>query len=85
MLAIPGEAVDNSIALDETGIYVVTSKRMIKAAWNGKKLSIDEKDGGWSAGYNNMDPKVAIAKGAISRGSGTIPALMGFADMKTSW
>ncbi len=80
MLAIPGEAVDNSIAVDETGIYVVTSKRMLKAAWNGKKLSIDEKDGGWSAGYNNMDPKVAIEKGAISRGSGTTPALMGFGD-----
>jgi hypothetical protein len=80
MLPIPGEAVDNSIALDNTGIYLVTSKRMLKAAWNGKKLSIDEKDGGWSAGYNNMDPKVAIEKGAISRGSGTTPALMGFGD-----
>ncbi len=79
-LAIPGEAVDNSIAVDETGVYVVTSKRMLKAAWDGKKLSIDEKDGGWSAGYNNMDPKVAIEKGAISRGSGTTPALMGFGD-----
>jgi hypothetical protein len=80
MLPIPGEAVDNNIAIDEKGIYVVTSKRMLKAAWNGKKLSIDEKDGGWSAGYNNMDPKVAIAKGAISRGSGTTPALMGFGN-----
>ncbi len=80
MLAIPGEAVDNNIAVDEKGIYVVTSKRMLKAAWNGKKLSIDEKDGGWSAGYNNMDPKTAIQKGAISRGSGTTPALMGFGD-----
>jgi hypothetical protein len=80
MLPIPGEAVDNSIAVDETGIYAVTSKRMLKAAWNGKKLSIDEEDGGWSAGYNNMDPKVAIEKGAISRGSGTTPALMGFGD-----
>jgi hypothetical protein len=80
MLPIPGEAVDNSIALDETGIYLVTSKRMIKAGWNGKKLSIDETGGGWSAGYNSMDPKVAIEKGAISRGSGTTPALMGFGD-----
>lgn len=80
MLPIPGEAVDNSIAMDFQGIYLVTSKRMIKAAWNGTKLSVDEKDGGWSAGYNNMDPDVAIAKGAISRGSGTTPALMGFGD-----
>jgi hypothetical protein len=80
MLPIPGEAVDNNIAIDESGIYVVTSKRMLKAAWNGTKLSIDEKDGGWSAGYNNMDPKAAIEKGAISRGSGTTPALMGFGD-----
>ena len=80
MLPIPGEAVDNNIAIDAKGIYVVTSKRMLKAAWNGKKLSIDEKDSGWSAGYNNMDPKIAIEKGAISRGSGTTPALMGFGD-----
>ena len=27
-----------------------------------------------------MDPKAAIEKGAISRGSGTTPALMGFGD-----
>ena len=47
-----GEAVDNSIAIDErNGIYVVTSRRMLKVAWNGQKLSLDEKDGGWESGY----------------------------------
>ncbi len=43
-LAFTGEAVDNSIAIDEkNGIYVVTSRRMLKVAWDGKKLSTAEK------------------------------------------
>jgi hypothetical protein len=33
-----GEAVDNSIAIDEkNGIYVVTSRRMLKVVWNGQE------------------------------------------------
>ena len=43
-VTFPGEAVDNSIAIDErNGIYVVTSRRMLKVVWNGQKLSTDEK------------------------------------------
>jgi hypothetical protein len=43
-----GEAVDNSIPIDEhNGIYVVTSRRMLKIVWNGQKLSTDEKGGAW--------------------------------------
>jgi hypothetical protein len=35
-VAFPGEAVDNSIVIDErNGIYVVTSRRMVKIMWNG--------------------------------------------------
>lgn len=31
-----GEAVDNGIAIDnKNGVYVVTSRRMLKVAWNG--------------------------------------------------
>src|SRR6185436_3143384 len=44
-VAFSGEAVDNSIVVDEkNGIYVVTSRRMVKFIWNGQKLSTDEKD-----------------------------------------
>jgi hypothetical protein len=76
-----GEAVDNSIAIDEkNGIYVVTSRRMLKVVWDGKKLSTDEKDGAWESGYEWTPDEKALAAGAISRGSGTTPTLMGFGD-----
>jgi hypothetical protein len=75
------EAVDNSICLDDKGgVYVVTSKRMLRLAWTGTKLSNDEKDGAWESPYESMDPAKAMALGAISRGSGTTPTLMGFGD-----
>jgi hypothetical protein len=75
------EAVDNSICIDEKGgVYVVTSKRMLRLAWNGQKLSTDEADGAWQSPYESMDPAKAMAMGAISRGSGTTPTLMGFGD-----
>ena len=74
-----GEAVDNSIAIDDrNGIYVVTSRRMLKIVWNGEKLSMDEKDGGWESGYEWIPDEEALAAGSISRGSGTTPTLMGF-------
>lgn len=79
-ITFPGEFVDNSIAIDESGIYVVSSKYMYKLAWTGKKLSYAEKDGGWKSPYNTMDPEVALKMGAASRGSGTTPALMGHGD-----
>src|ERR1700734_64483 len=75
------EAVDNSICIDDKGGgYVVTSKRMLRLAWTGKKLSTDEADGAWESPYESMDPQKAMALGAISRGSGTTPSLMGFGD-----
>jgi hypothetical protein len=78
-VAFPGEAVDNSIVVDErNGIYVVTSKRMLRVAWTGTKLSTDEKDGAWASEYESMPGEKALAMGAISRGSGTTPTLMGF-------
>jgi hypothetical protein len=75
------EAVDNSIAIDEhNGIYVVTSRRMLKVVWNGESLSTDEKDGAWESGYEWIPDDEAFAAGSISRGSGTTPSLMGFGD-----
>ena len=76
-----GEAVDNGIPLDDRGgIYVVTSRRMLKVVWNGETLSTDEKDGAWESGYEWMPDEKAFALGSISRGSGTTPTLMGFGD-----
>lgn len=75
------EAVDNSICIDEKGgVYVVTSKRMLRLAWTGEKLSTSESDGAWESPYESMDPAKAMAMGAISRGSGTTPSLMGFGE-----
>lgn len=79
-ITFPGEFVDNSISIDETGIYVVSSEKMYKLVWTGKKLSYAEEDGGWSSPYNTIDAETALKMGAASRGSGTTPALMGFGD-----
>ena len=79
-ITFPGEAVDNGVATDEKGIYVVTSARMLKLVWTGTKLSYDEADGGWQSEYNTMSPEESAAMGALSRGSGTTPTLMGFGN-----
>lgn len=81
VLEFPGEAIENSLCTDDNGgIYVVTSKRMLKIVWTGSRLSYDEADGGWQAEYNTMSRQQAKAYGALtlSGGSGTTPALMGF-------
>ena len=79
-ILFPDEHVENSIAVDEDRIYVVTSKYMRGVAWNGKKLSVDEADGGWVSEYDVMPEGEAISRGAASHGSGTTPTLMGFGD-----
>ncbi len=81
-LLLPGEDVENSICIDESGIYVVTSRRMLKLVWTGSKLSFAEADGGWQSEYNTMSPEKAKAAGAltVSGGSGTTPTLMGFGN-----
>ncbi|MBJ18134.1 MAG: hypothetical protein CL933_01805 [Deltaproteobacteria bacterium] len=79
-LLLPGEHVENSIAVDEERIYVVTSKYMRGVAWNGERLSLDEADGGWISEYDVMAEGEAIARGAASHGSGTTPTLMGFGE-----
>jgi hypothetical protein len=82
ILGFPGEAIENSVAVDETGIYVVTSERMLKIVWTGSRLSFDETDGGWQSEYNTMSREQATALGSPTQsgGSGTPPALMGFGD-----
>jgi hypothetical protein len=74
------EHVENSIALDEDRIYVVTSKFMRGVAWDGERLSMDEADGAWTSEYDVMAEGEAIGRGAASHGSGTTPTLMGFGE-----
>lgn len=72
------ELVENSIALDEqNGIYMVTSKNMHKLVWTGERLSRDPKDGAWSSAYDIAQTQ---RPGALSKGSGTTPSLMGFGE-----
>ncbi|MEM7411353.1 MAG: hypothetical protein AAF430_14035 [Myxococcota bacterium] len=80
LLFPPGEHVENSIAVDEKRIYVVTSKAMRGVAWDGKRLSVEEEDGGWVSPYEALPEGEAISRGAASHGSGTTPTLMGFGD-----
>lgn len=79
-LLFPDEHVENSIAVDEKRIYVVTSKYMRGVAWNGERLSTDEAEGGWISEYDVMPEGEATRRGAASHGSGTTPTLMGFGD-----
>jgi hypothetical protein len=79
-LLFPGEHVENSIAIDERGIYVVTSKHMRRVVWTGERLSMDEADGAWISAYDVMPEGEAINRGAASHGSGTTPTLMGFGE-----
>ncbi len=77
-ILFPGEHVENSIAIDEKRIYVVTSKHVRGVAWNGKRLSVDAADGGWVSEYDVMAEGEAMKRGAASHGSGTTPTLMGY-------
>ena len=73
-ILLTGEAVDNSISVDDRGgIYLVTSKYMRKVVWDGKRLSDQEADGAWKSEYDYVpNPK------ALSRGAGNTPTLLGF-------
>jgi len=67
------EYVFNSIVTDEDGgIYIATDKNIHRVQWTGKKLSLDESDGGWSAGYETgWDDS-----GKFAKGTGATPTLM---------
>jgi hypothetical protein len=69
------EEISNSIACDEeNGIYVVTSRRMVRAQWTGSTLTIDPAQGGWVCEYETGEDGTGIRLGA---GSGATPTLMG--------
>ncbi len=72
------EHVFNSIAVDEDGgIYVATHKKMYRVQWTGEKLTIDENEGGWSAGY---ETGMETAGSQMATGAGATPSLMGAGD-----
>ena len=74
-LSIPGEAVENSVAVDpDGGIYLPTSKKMYKFVWTGEGLSRNPADGAWETEYDVADVKIP---GVLSQGSGTTPTLIG--------
>jgi hypothetical protein len=61
----------NGFAVDDDGgIYVASQDHMHKVVWTGEQLSIDEKDGAWTAAYLN----------SWGQGTGATPSLMGFGD-----
>ena len=65
------EELSNMQAVDENGgIYIVSSKRMYRAQWDGIDLSI-----AWTADYET-GPSAQVA-GRLGAGSGSTPTLMG--------
>lgn len=61
--------VRNNITIDDrNGIYVVSRDYLYRVQLTGAKLSLDEADGAWKAGYPNSS----------GRGSGTSPIIMGW-------
>ncbi len=75
LVTIPGEAIENNVTADaDNGIYVVTTKNMHKLVWTGKTLSSDPKDGAWVSPYDVSSEPIP---GAVSRGSGTTPTIIG--------
>ena len=68
------EEISNMMAVDENGgIYIVSSKRMYRAQWDGTTLSV-----AWTADYET-GPAEQVA-GRLGAGSGSTPSLMGTAD-----
>lgn len=61
----------NAFAIDkEGGIYIASQDHMHKIVWDGDQLSVDDKDGAWSAQYRN----------SWGQGTGATPSLMGFGE-----
>ena len=61
----------NAFAIDEDGgIYIASQQHMHKVVWTGDRLSVDERDGAWSAAYLN----------GWGHGTGATPSLMGFGE-----
>lgn len=69
------ETVSNSFAVDEDGgIYIVSSEKMYRIQWTGQELSLDPKDGAWSADYQTGE---GVQAGRLGEGAGSTPTLMG--------
>jgi hypothetical protein len=51
VLLFRNEEVLGTICRSEQNIFVVTTRRLLKLVWTGRKLSFDESDGGWESVY----------------------------------
>ena len=61
----------NGFAIDKDGgIYIASQDHLHKVMWTGKALSLDEKEGAWTADYLND----------WTHGTGATPSLMGFGE-----
>lgn len=70
--------VSNNIACDDQGgIYVVSSKYMHKAKWDGEKLTVV-----WEEPYDLEPGLGGTAPVRLGEGSGSTPTLMGTADRR---
>lgn len=45
------EEVLGTVCKSEQNIFVVTTRRLLKLVWTGRRLSFDESDGGWESVY----------------------------------
>jgi hypothetical protein len=82
-LTFPGKIVCNSLCVDEKGIYVVTSRRILKIAWTGKVFSYQEDDGGWETEFSLLSPRSFQRAGTMHSAAhchGGTPVLMGSGD-----
>ena len=61
----------NGFAIDDDGgIYIASQDHMHKVIWTGEGLSVDAKEGAWTARYLN----------SWGEGTGATPSLMGFGE-----
>lgn len=69
-VTFPGESISNGFTVDEEGgIYLVSSQKLRRLAWNGSALSV-----AWE--YAVGEPYTTPRPGRLGTGSGTTPSLI---------
>ena len=60
VMLFKNEEVLGTVCKSEQNIFVVTTRRLLKLVWTGRKLSFDESDGGWESVYPQPSRKVTM-------------------------
>jgi hypothetical protein len=60
VLLFRNEEVLGTICKSEQNIFVVTTRRLLKLVWTGRKLSFDESDGGWESVYQEPSRRITV-------------------------